>query len=120
MLVQGGTSFVGNRARGNAADDGGGALFNNGGDLTVLNATLTNNLATGTLGSGGAIFTAGGLLDVRNTIMRTNDAVRAGGAIEVFGGTAELRNVTLGGPLIPDKNTAGRAASARRSSSPIA
>ncbi len=108
LTVQSAANFVSNQAKGNAADDGGGALFNNGGTLTVLNSTFTNNRASGSAGSGGAIFTAGGLLDVRNSALKTNDAIRAGGAIEVFGGTAELRGVTLGGPLVPDKNTAGR------------
>ncbi len=76
--------FTGNEARGDAADDGGGALFNNGGDLYVRNlCVIDGNHATGTSGSGGGIFNnVGGLTEVYDSMVTGNSSNRAGGGIE--------------------------------------
>ena len=107
MVVRDGTNFFSNTAQGNAADDGGGAIFNNGGTLRVFDATFTLNKANGASGSGGAIFSAGGVMNIRNSTISANSAIRAGGGIEIFDGYAKLDDVTLGGAALADKNVAG-------------
>ena len=113
-----GTTFTNNAANGPAADDGGGALFNQAdgagvGTLVVRGATigdvvLVNSASTGS-GSGGGILVLGGILTVENTLFDGNTAARAGGGIE-FGASpsgaqpsATLTNVTFSG------NTTGSA-----------
>ena len=78
-----------NVASGDAADTGGGGLFNNGGTLEVVNATILANKADGASGSGGGILSDGGILKVSDSMMRWNSSSRAGGAIESTNG-AEL------------------------------
>jgi len=79
-----GSTIQGNSAAGNAADQGGGGLFNDGGTLIILNSTINNNQATGTSGSGGGILvTPGGLLTVDGGTISGNSANRAGGGIEL-------------------------------------
>jgi len=77
-----GTTFDANSAAGAEATNGGGALYNDGGALTVEDATLIGNQATGAAGSGGGILNVGGTLTVSGSTLSTNDAARAGGAIE--------------------------------------
>lgn len=97
-----GTIIDGNTASGNASDDGGAGIFNNGGTLIVQNNTaVTNNIADGTAGSGGGILSIGGDVTVSSSSISTNRANRAGGGIELAGGTLTLTNVTL------DMNNAG-------------
>ena len=72
--------FTGNRARGTAATQGGGAIYSEG-SVVLANTTFTDNRALGTSGSGGAIHTAAGEgLFVNNNVTFTgNRAQRAGG-----------------------------------------
>jgi len=90
-----------NNAAGNAADNGGGGLFNlNNGTLNIINSDISNNSASGTAGSGGGIFNeADGTLNIMNTTITMNMANRAGGGIEgrAVGGAnnISLDNVTL-------------------------
>ncbi len=77
-----GTSFDGNVASGADADNGGGAIFNNGGTMMVMNISASNNVANGTSGSGGAILNDLGTLTVEDSEFTGNTANRAGGAIE--------------------------------------
>lgn len=104
MSVDGAT-FTANTATGPAADEGGAAIFgeNTGGTILVTGAMFANNTA-GTdedmsLTSGGAILLrAGGTLNVSDSVLMNNSANRAGGAIEVLGGTTTtLDNVTATG-----------------------
>ncbi len=111
-----GTIFDSNSANGLAGDQGGGALFNEGGMMTVMGARLFGNSAiaegpmddngdpTGS-GSGGGILNnvVNGVatLMVSDTIFGLNDANRAGGGIEDNGGTVILINVTM------EENAAG-------------
>ena len=83
----------GNIASGDGADDGGGAVFNNGGTLTIEGGAQINNVANGDAGSGGAILSTDGEVTVSQTLFRGNDARRAGGGIEVIDGSVELINV---------------------------
>lgn len=95
-LVVDGTTLNSNVANGEAADTGGGALFNNGGIMTVSNATMMMNTATEGSGSGGAVLSDGGTLDISLSTMSGNTSARAGGAIEVRGGaTTTLTDVTM-------------------------
>ncbi|MEZ4733567.1 MAG: CSLREA domain-containing protein [Caldilineaceae bacterium] len=90
------TTLSGNTASGNDADQGGGGLFNDGGDLTVLNSMLTGNVADGTAGSGGGILAnAGSLLYVANSTLADNRSNRAGGGIEVNATAASTATVKL-------------------------
>ncbi|MCG6155926.1 beta strand repeat-containing protein [Rubinisphaera margarita] len=100
-LTVNGSTVSGNVALGAGADDGGGAIFNNGGTVNVLNALVSANLATGASGSGGAILSTAGRVNVSNTSIVDNQANRAGGGIEVIDGRITLTNVNL------DSNDAG-------------
>ncbi|MGK4567665.1 right-handed parallel beta-helix repeat-containing protein [Flavobacterium sp. 3HN19-14] len=96
-----GTTISGNSAAGAGADQGGGGIYNlNSGTLSITNATITDNDATGTLGSGGGILNdVGSQLTVTNSVISGNTAVRAGGGIEDNSGTSTiiLTDVTLNG-----------------------
>lgn len=87
--------FVNNAAHGPTADDGGGALFNNGGSIVLTDTLMFANRADGANGSGGAIFNLGGSILATNLFVGTNTASRAGGGIEDSGGTLQLNNSTL-------------------------
>ena len=96
------------RAADGGIDQGGGGVFNNGGDLFIRNnTTITNNLATDNLGNGGGVMTVGGMVVIDNTTLTGNQAARAGGGIENTGGTVTLTNVTVGGANLADGNIAG-------------
>ena len=87
MFVNGGTIFESNIAAGDEANDGGGAIFNNGGDLVVNGAIFNDNAANGTAGSGGAIFSVDGRVLVQdNSEFSNNLSARAGGAVELIDG----------------------------------
>jgi hypothetical protein len=110
-----GTRIVGNTAlSANAAADaqGGGGIFNNGGAVTLTNATVEANGATGPLGTddgGGGLLNDGrfnpGLVTVLNSTLTGNHALsglgRGGGALNLGDGdiTATLvaTNVTASG-----------------------
>ncbi|MEZ4679100.1 MAG: choice-of-anchor Q domain-containing protein [Caldilineaceae bacterium] len=96
MLTVTDSTLSGNHAGGADADQGGGALFNDGGTMVVTNATIADNVADGTAGSGGGIFAnAGSMLHVTYSELRGNRSNRAGGAIEVKGTAEATSTVTL-------------------------
>ena len=99
-----------NVALGDDADEGGGGIFNNGGQLSVVNSTLNRNLANGTSGSGGGIFSADGRVFISGTTISENLANRAGGGIEVVDGQVNLLNSTLGGQSADGEQTFGNVA----------
>ncbi len=82
LMTVNGTTFTNNVANGVELHDGGGALFNNKGQLEVSNAVIDNNHAPGAAGSGGGIFNLEGGLYVGNTTIKNNSASRAGGGVE--------------------------------------
>ncbi|MBC6994142.1 choice-of-anchor Q domain-containing protein [Neolewinella lacunae] len=93
-----GVTISGNEASGNAANQGGGGLYNNeGGGRIVIRAgtVITDNHATGTLGSGGGILVDedSGLTITGASIMR-NTANRAGGGIEDVSGDSLVTVLT--------------------------
>lgn len=85
-----------NTASGPAADDGGGGVFNNGGELRIFAGTnITGNVADGASGSGGGVFNAvGGTLRVVEANISGNTANRAGGGIEDASGAGTAFTVT--------------------------
>ena len=88
-----GVTFTDNDATGDGTADriqGGGALFNNGGRLEVMDATITGNAASGTSGSGGGILNGAGTTIVMTSEIANNTANRAGGGLEDTGGTVIL------------------------------
>jgi len=91
------THLVGNTASGDLADNGGGALFNDGGTLTVWRSTIADNAADGSAGSGGGILNDSGWLVVTDTSITDNTSNRAGGGIEAVAGTTDLDRVDLSG-----------------------
>lgn len=79
--------IVSNIALGDDADDGGGGVFNQTGDLTIRRTLINNNEATGTSGSGGGILSRAGNFTIRSSNVSGNTANRAGGGAEVIDGT---------------------------------
>lgn len=75
------STISGNVANGTDAINGGGGLFNKGGELIVANSSITDNQADMGSGSGGGTLNLG-TLDVRNTVIDGNSSARAGGGIE--------------------------------------
>lgn len=84
-----------NAALGEMADNGGGGLFNDGGELDVRSSRVGDNTATAGSGSGGGIFNAAGTLDVRHSVVDANAANRAGGGIETIDGTTSISRSDL-------------------------
>ena len=91
----------GNVASGEAADNGGGGIFNNGGSVFVNNSTISDNVADGDSGSGGGALSVDGVLRFDNSSISGNQAARAGGGVEVIDGRAVFRTVSL------ESNTTG-------------
>lgn len=89
------TVLTGNTASGDEATMGGGALFNDGGTLTVQGVEAIGNRATGEAGSGGGLLNDQGTVTVTESTFRRNRAVRAGGGIETNIGTLDLGEVDL-------------------------
>src|SRR5690606_33883550 len=84
-----------NTAQGDAADQGGGGVFNTDGSVILQNqAKILTNLANGVEGSGGGILTLGGTLSGSTFNIDFNAANRAGGGIEMAGGSANFGSNT--------------------------
>lgn len=85
---------------GNRASNGGG-IYNNLGNVTITDSTLSNNQAEGTQGGGlgGAIDSFGGFVNVRQSTINDNFAQIAGGGISVAGSipaaTLTIENSTI-------------------------
>ncbi len=89
------TTISANVANGEAADNGGGGLFNDGGAMTVTRSSVTGNSAPMGSGSGGGVFNAAGHLETSRTDIVSNSAQRAGGGIETVDGTVKIERSTL-------------------------
>ena len=85
-----------NVALGDAADNGGGGIFNNGGRVSVLDTVIAENSATGTAGSGGGILSVDGLVTVNRSDISGNVANRAGGGVEIIDGRYLMFDSVLG------------------------
>lgn len=105
------STFTGNSAAGNDADQGGGALFNDGnesggGEMTVVDSTISDNSATGTAGSGGGILaTVGSKLHISGGVISNNTANRAGGGIEVNAMPEAIAYATIEGVTFSGNST---------------
>ena len=75
------------------AYDGGGAVYVNDGILTVITSALTGN---GVNDYGGAIYINGGSLEIFNSTLSSNYAEEGGGAIYSNGYSLTIVNSTLG------------------------
>ncbi len=100
-----------NTALGDAADDGGGGVFNNGGVIDISDTSIISNFADGMNGSGGGIFNFNaGVITIRDSSIVSNVASRAGGGIEdasfVGGATATGTSIAMTGVML-DQNNAG-------------
>jgi len=87
-----GSNLFNNDARGPATDDGGGAVFNNGGTVTLTNNLIIDNLASGTTGRGGGILSLGGTVNISGGFLQRNTAVDAGGGLSAAAGTVNITN----------------------------
>jgi|GEM_PF-392566 len=78
MIVEDGTCLKGNLAAGPAANDGGGALFNNGGILIIDGSAnpilICSNAATGAAGQGGGLLSVGGTVTIDDATLSDNTA----------------------------------------------
>ena len=116
--VTNGTTISANLTDGDAADDGGAGIFNNGGTLTVDGSasavTITGNLAAGTaamsLASGGGILSTGGTVTLTNVDVTSNEAVRAGGGVELVDGTFSMTGGSLSNNDVSAAGTVTKAA----------
>jgi len=80
MLVQG-SIIDGNSASGPDVLHGGGGIFNNGGDLSVNNSTISNNIADGTLANGGGLHVKAGTATLLLTTVSGNTSANQGGGL---------------------------------------
>ncbi|WP_186774934.1 choice-of-anchor Q domain-containing protein [Allorhodopirellula solitaria] len=111
LTVRNGTLIQLNTALGAAADQGGGGIFNNGGNVEISNAIILSNFADGVSGSGGGILNVdGGIIAITDTQITSNVASRAGGGIEdnsVAAGTVGIGNSITLTRVVLDRNNAG-------------
>ncbi len=90
-----------------AIGNGGGGIFNDG-TMTLVNTLVNGNTAIAGAGNGGGILNSdNGTLAVSGGKISGNRAARAGGGVENVLGIVTLTNVSLGGLLATDSNTAG-------------
>ena len=87
MVIRNSATISDNVAEGAGADDGGGGIFNNGGDVLVTNSQISGNTASGAAGSGGGLFSTDGRVVFDNSLVIDNSAARAGGGVEVIDGS---------------------------------
>lgn len=107
LTIKNASALTSNTASGPAVDNGGGAIFNSGAIVRILDSQVSSNQADGTSGSGGGVLTLGGILNIRRSNIFSNQAAAFGGGIEVGGGFARLEASTLGGANSSDANFAG-------------
>jgi hypothetical protein len=92
----GAAGFGGGAGAANAGDGGGGAglggaIFNDGGTLSITNSTLTGNTAAGGTGAGagqglgGAVFNRNGTLTILSSTISSNTAADGGQGVYVLG-----------------------------------
>jgi hypothetical protein len=96
---------------GNRADDGGGIGNFGGGTFSVVDSTISDNVATGISGGGGGIFNFSNSLAesslISNSTISGNSAVTRGGGINNFIGTISIEFSTITLNEAPDFAGAG-------------
>ena len=96
QLIVDGTSFTGNTAR-----YGGGAIFNDGGVVSMSNAAVgPDNISTD--GHGGALYSYGGSVNLTDTNIDGNDAFGNGGGVYLSGAHPDYDGTVtmVGGSLV--------------------
>jgi hypothetical protein len=89
----------------------GGAVFNNGGTVTITNSTLSGNTAQGGTGGsagqglGGGVFSRNGSLTILNSTLTSNTAAQGGRGVYVLGDGAAATG-TFNNALIGQGDTA--------------
>lgn len=78
---------------GNRASDRGGAIYNQGGDLTINNSLISNNNG-GNTGGGGIFNTASGSVSINNSTITGNFTFGTGGGV-FNAGTLDLTHTTI-------------------------
>ncbi len=97
------TVISGNTASGASASNGGGGIFNDGGILSVVEATISGNTANG---NGGGIFNeAGGLVDISRTTISGN--IASGSAGSEGGGILNLGSITINDSTLSGNTASG-------------
>ncbi len=92
-----GLTLTGGNGGGVISSGYGGAIYNDGGTLTLTQCTLTGNSASDSASdSGGAIYNSG-TLTLTQCTLSGNSATNDGGAIVASGGTLTLTQCTLSG-----------------------
>ena len=118
-MTLGRNTITNNVALGTDADDGGGGVFNQSGTVTINGGMIAGNTATATFaegnatnpggptddspgsGSGGGILTRmNTTLNVINVRIMNNEANRAGGGVEIRGGTVAFRGGVISGNTV--------------------
>lgn len=91
--VTGGSYLIVNLAAGGGADQGGGAIFNDGGRVTIDGGVVSGNRATGA--AGGGLLNRAGAIAVASADVSRNAAARAGGGIALSSGTVAVADCLL-------------------------
>ena len=91
------STLIGNIAEGDSADNGGGGIFNNGGNVFVSRSVVIGNEANGDSGSGGGALSVTGVLRFDDSTISGNTASRAGGGVELIDGRGRFERTTLSG-----------------------
>lgn len=100
MFVRKGARVAGNRVTGTAVDDGGAGLFNNGGVVSITEATFDGNISGG---SGGGVLNNGGNISIVRSTLSANQAngklggSGGGGLFNAGGSVARITNSTFSG-----------------------
>ncbi|MCM2371709.1 dockerin type I domain-containing protein [Aporhodopirellula aestuarii] len=108
MTIDGGT-VNGNTAFGPGADQAGGGIFNAGGEVNLINMSLTFNIANTPDGSGGGGFSDGGTFNVSGSTVSGNDLY---GIVFFNGATGDIStgntfSGNVGGAIGPIGGTVG-------------
>jgi hypothetical protein len=92
-------SISGMTITGGSTTANGGGLYNDGGNVTLTNCTVSGNAAgiSTALSGGGGICGAGGTTTLTNCTVSGNSAAFVGGGLFDYGGTMTLTNVTVSG-----------------------
>jgi hypothetical protein len=83
---------------GNAGASNGGAIYNQGADLTISSSVITTSNATSvsTHGHGGGVYSSGGTLEIDSSTISGNRAYQAGG-VGSYNGDLTITDSTVGG-----------------------
>ena len=83
-----------NIANGDGPTFGGGGIFNSGGDLEVMNSSITNNMSMGAAGNGGGVHVKNGTAMIITSTISGNSSANHGGGI-YNNASLELDAVTI-------------------------